>query len=956
VAFLKGKTTASAATDHVPNQPPICLPPDILSNHGKVTLCCDLFYVLGLPFSLSVSRNVHFLSCRSIPNPEKPSISKCVSSDINIYQNRGFTVTAIHCDGEYNHVKPLFPNVNFNICAPEDHVPKVERAIRTVKDTIRSTIHGMPYHRLPRTIVKELAIDESAYDRNYIPPTTDPNNDHHLTTDAYTSESDIDDDDSDFDDIGHNDNFDSEPTAPAFPTTKAPETTENEERNENEERQEPTAHATATNAAPASTTNATPTNAMATNATPTPPTTDENEERETNENGERGTTAADENEERETTTVANEESPMNTPTLLSRLRDKRKSLRNKSRCADYTYRFGFTQIAQSLADTAASFEPHTVVDLSSLPAVQKALYGLLFTQMTAQKGIKKHGQAAMDALRKEFEQFRVMDVLEPLDAFTLTDKQKADSLRALSVIKEKRDGRLKGRTVADGSAQKGKFSKSETGSPTAASDVVILTSMIDAYKNRDVAVADVTGAYLHAHMKDFISMRFTGWAVDLLCDVNPEYSPFTVHEGKTKVLYVRCNKAIYGCVVSGMLWYELFSQTLEQHGFTINPYDFCVANATIDGTQCTIVWYVDDTKISHVKPCVVTNVIGMLESHFGKMSVSRGAQHEFLGMHLDFLDDGTATIHMPSYLQSAIDESGLPINKAAATPAAASLLHIEAASPLLPIPRARTFHSVVAKLIYAGTCARTDILLALGFLCSRVRAPTEQDERKLFRLLSYLFGTIDLKFHLGADSLDSFTTWVDASFAVHGDMRSHTGGVISFGRGGLICKSKKQSINTKSSTEAELVGASDYLPNTLFVKMFMAAQGYPITQAIFYQDNESAITMESNIRYFFITDHAKRSSITIEHCPTGIMLADYFTKPLQGSLFRIFRSVLLGELPVSELSAYTPTSGNEERVDKGNREEANKPEPSSKDEYRKTKTATAAADASHSFETYPDSK
>jgi hypothetical protein len=259
--------------------------------------------------------------------------------------------------------------------------------------------------------------------------------------------------------------------------------------------------------------------------------------------------------------------------------------------------------------------------------------------------------------------------------------------------------------------------------------------------------------------------------------------------------------------------------------------------------------------------------------------------------------------------------------------------------------------------------------VALGFLCSRVSAPTEQDERKLFRLLAYLFGTIDLKFRLGADLLDSFTTWVDASFAIHGDMRSHTGGVISFGRGGLICKSKKQSINTKSTTEAELVGASDYLPNTLFVKMFMTAQGYPITQAVFYQDNESAIKMESNgkascgqrsrhidIRYFFITDHAKRQSITIEHCPTGIMLADFFTKPLQGSLFRIFRSVLLGELPVSALSVSSPTSGNEERVDKGNREEANDPEPLSKNEFRNTKTATAATDASHSFETYPVSK
>jgi hypothetical protein len=96
VAFLKGKTTASAATDHVPNQPPICLPPDILSNHGKVTLCCDLFYVLGLPFSLSVSRNVHFLSCRSIPSRRSANVSRptSTSTKTGVSPSQTFTATA----------------------------------------------------------------------------------------------------------------------------------------------------------------------------------------------------------------------------------------------------------------------------------------------------------------------------------------------------------------------------------------------------------------------------------------------------------------------------------------------------------------------------------------------------------------------------------------------------------------------------------------------------------------------------------------------------------------------------------------------------------------------------------------------------------------------------------------------------------------------------------------------
>jgi hypothetical protein len=60
--------------------------------------------------------------------------------------------------------------------------------------------------------------------------------------------------------------------------------------------------------------------------------------------------------------------------------------------------------------------------------------------------------------------------------------------------------------------------------------------------------------------------------------------------------------------------------------------------------------------------------------------------------------------------------------------------------------------------------------------------------------------------------------------------------------------SASEKINTKSSTEAEVIGASDYIAHTLYVKMFMEAQGYPIEQAIFYQDNESAIKMERNGR------------------------------------------------------------------------------------------------------------
>jgi hypothetical protein len=77
---------------------------------------------------------------------------------------------------------------------------------------------------------------------------------------------------------------------------------------------------------------------------------------------------------------------------------------------------------------------------------------------------------------------------------------------------------------------------------------------------------------------------------------------------------------------------------------------------------------------------------------------------------------------------------------------------------------------------------------------------------------------------IGADSLSKIRTWVDASYGVHDDLKSHTGGVISLGQGVVMGKSSKQKLNTKSSTEAEVVSANDYLPNTIWLKYFLETQ------------------------------------------------------------------------------------------------------------------------------------
>ena len=118
--------------------------------------------------------------------------------------------------------------------------------------------------------------------------------------------------------------------------------------------------------------------------------------------------------------------------------------------------------------------------------------------------------------------------------------------------------------------------------------------------------------------------------------------------------------------------------------------------------------------------------------------------------------------------------------------------------------------------------------------------------------------------------------------------------------------STKQKINTRSSTEAELVGIDDYLSKILWWKRFIEAQGFRLNGDMVAQDNTSALRLEVNgrtsagrrtrhldVKYFYAFDLNKRNEITCRYCPTEDMLSDYMTKPLVGAKFKKFRSLIM---------------------------------------------------------------
>jgi hypothetical protein len=171
-----------------------------------------------------------------------------------------------------------------------------------------------------------------------------------------------------------------------------------------------------------------------------------------------------------------------------------------------------------------------------------------------------------------------------------------------------------------------------------------------------------------------------------------------IEKGKP-VLYIQLMKALYGTLQAALLFWQDLTSQLEKWGFKLNPYDWCVANKMVNGKQCTILWHVNDLKISHVDPEVVEEILKLLNERYGKetpLVVTRGKLHDYLGMVIDFSKDGKVQIKMVDYITDIPDG----MTGEAATPVANHLFMINEEPVLLNEENSEIFHHHTAKLLF----------------------------------------------------------------------------------------------------------------------------------------------------------------------------------------------------------------------------------------------------------------
>jgi hypothetical protein len=233
---------------------------------------------------------------------------------------------------------------------------------------------------------------------------------------------------------------------------------------------------------------------------------------------------------------------------------------------------------------------------------------------------------------------------------------------------------------------------------------VLLSCVIDAKEPRKVMTADVPGAFMQVGVDEVVHVRLVGPLTELLTKVDPSlYKKYITMEHGKPVLYVELQKALYGTLSAALLFWKDLSGHLSKEGFVPNPYDSCVMNQMIKGSQCTVLWHIDDLKISHVDGDVNEGVLASLNGRYGKetpLTVTHGDIHDYLGMTPDYGTDGKVMLQMDDYVESMLEEVPEDMNGTATTPAAAHLFKVDETAEDLAQEQSELFHSITAKPLF----------------------------------------------------------------------------------------------------------------------------------------------------------------------------------------------------------------------------------------------------------------
>ncbi|KAJ9537573.1 hypothetical protein OSB04_030306 [Centaurea solstitialis] len=266
----------------------------------------------------------------------------------------------------------------------------------------------------------------------------------------------------------------------------------------------------------------------------------------------------------------------------------------------------------------------------------------------------------------------------------------------------------------------------------------------------------------------------------------------------------RLRKALYGLKQAPRAWFEKFNNTVLSLGFSTSNYDSGLFTRTTDSGTILLLLYVDDMIITGSDTTGITHLKQSLSSSFEMKDL--GLLHYFLG--LEVLSDTAGTyLCQAKYTSDFLSRAGITDQKVVSTPLEPNLHLTPNAGPPLKDPT--LYRQLVGSLVYL-TVTRPDIAYAVHIVSQFMSAPCSDHYAAVLRILWYLKGTIFHGLYFSSTSSLTLRGFSDVDWdSDMTDRRSTTGFCFFLGESLISWRSKKQSLTTRSSTEAEYRALAD---------------------------------------------------------------------------------------------------------------------------------------------------
>jgi transposase InsO family protein len=483
---------------------------------------------------------------------------------------------------------------------------------------------------------------------------------------------------------------------------------------------------------------------------------------------------------------------------------------------------------------------------------------------------KDYWKEAMDREMKALQENETWELVD------LPQGKRAISNKWVYKVKTNADGsidKFKARLVIKGYSQQRGIDYDETFSPVARKSTIRTLLSVAANEGMKLAQIDVSTAFLYGDLKETIYMQ----------------QPEGHCDGSGRVC--RLKKSLYGLKQAPRCWNEKFSNYIIKLGFRRSEADPCLFVRQTGSTKMFFVLYVDDGLIAANDEQELQQFIDDLGRKF---KITAKPASFFLGLEINREEDGSVRVSQTHYTEKLLERFNMSNCKAVTTPIVKDN-DTEESSRNSEFP----YRQAVGALMFLMCGTRPDIAYALSVVSRNLENPTDRDVVRVKRILRYLRGTTNCGLlYKNNQAKGVFECYSDADHG--GDLSTgrSTSGVLCLHSGAPISwMSQRQSSVAISTTEAEVVAASEAAREIIWIKRILTELDQLKATPTLQIDNEAAIRLAQNpefhrrtkhirIRHFFVRELVTAGEIMVSKVDSEKQLADILTKPLFSTRFR----------------------------------------------------------------------